>query len=120
MSANLVEGYNTIVKYINTHYPKIDDNGNKVERYNVISSPIIGYKNIASLCFDCIDIGLILQTSMGKTIEMDNLTIQETMNLLTFANLSPIAVKSNVSWVATSVVSNTVLGACKALINTAL
>lgn len=120
LSANLVEGYNTIVKYINTHYPKIDDNGNKVERYNVISSPIIGYKNIASLCFDCIDIGLILQTSMGKTIEMDNLTIQETMNLLTFANLSPIAVKSNVSWVATSVVSNTVLGACKALINTAL
>lgn len=120
LSANLVEGYNTIVKYINAHYPKIDDNGNKVERYNVISSPIIGYKNIASLCFDCIDIGLILQTSMGKTIEMDNLTIQETMNLLTFANLSPIAVKSNVSWVATSVVSNTVLGACKALINTAL
>ena len=120
LSANLVEGYNTIVKYINTHYPKIDDNGNKVERYNVISSPIIGYKNIASLCFDCIDIGLILQTSMGKTIEMDNLTIQETMNLLTFTNLSPIAVKSNVSWVATSVVSNTVLGACKALINTAL
>ena len=120
LSANLVEGYNTIVKYINAHYPKIDDNGDKVERYNVISSPIIGYKNIASLCFDCIDIGLILQTSMGKTIEMDNLTIQETMNLLTFANLSPIAVKSNVSWVATSVVSNTVLGACKALINTAL
>lgn len=120
LSANLVEGYNTIVKYINVHYPKIDDNGNKVDRYNVISSPIIGYKNIASLCFDCIDIGLILQTSMGKTIEMDNLTIQETMNLLTFANLSPIAVKSNVSWVATSVVSNTVLGACKALINTAL
>lgn len=120
LSANLVEGYNTIVKYINAHYPKIDDNGNKVERYNVISSPIIGYKNIASLCFDCIDIGLILQTSMGKTIEMDNLTIQETVNLLTFANLSPIAVKSNVSWVATSVVSNTVLGACKALINTAL
>lgn len=120
LSANLVEGYNTIVKYINVHYPKIDDNGNKVDRYNVISSPIIGYKNIASLCFDCIDVGLILQTSMGKTIEMDNLTIQETMNLLTFANLSPIAVKSNVSWVATSVVSNTVLGACKALINTAL
>lgn len=120
LSANLVEGYNTIVKYVNVHYPKLDDIGNKTDRYNVISSPIIGYKNIASLCFDCIDIGLILQTSMGKTIEMDNLTIQETMNLLTFANLSPIAVKSNVSWVATSVVSNTVLGACKALINTAL
>lgn len=120
LSANLVEGYNTIVKYVNAHYPKLDDSGDKVDRYNVISSPIIGYKNIASLCFDCIDIGLILQTSMGKTIEMDNLTIQETMNLLTFANLSPIAVKSNVSWVATSVVSNTVLGACKALINTAL
>lgn len=120
LSANLVEGYNTIVKYVNIHYPKLDDNGNKVDRYNTISSSIIGYKNIASLCFDCIDVGLILQTSMGKTIEMDNLTIQETMNLLTFANLSPIAVKSNVSWVATSVVSNTVLGACKALINTAL
>lgn len=120
LSANLVEGYNTIVKYVNVHYPKLDDNGNKVDRYNTISSSIIGYKNIASLCFDCIDVGLILQTSMGKTIEMDNLTIQETMNLLTFTNLSPIAVKSNVSWVATSVVSNTVLGACKALINTAL
>lgn len=120
LSANLVEGYNTIVKYVNVHYPKLDDNGNKVDRYNIISSSIIGYKNIASLCFDCIDVGLILQTSMGKTIEMDNLTIQETMNLLTFTNLSPIAVKSNVSWVATSVVSNTVLGACKALINTAL
>lgn len=120
LSANLVEGYNTIVKYINVHYPKLDDNGNKTDRYNVISSPIIGYKNIASLCFDCIDIGLILQTSMGKTIEMDNLTIQETMNLLVASNLSPVAVRSNVSWVATSVVSNTVLGACKALINTAL
>lgn len=120
LSANLVEGYNTIVKYVNVHYPKLDDNGNKVDRYNTISSSIIGYKNIASLCFDCIDVGLILQTSMGKTIEMDNLTIQETMNLLTFTNLSTIAVKSNVSWVATSVVSNTVLGACKALINTAL
>lgn len=120
LSANLVEGYNTIVKYVNVHYPKLDDNGNKTDRYNVISSPIIGYKNISSLCFDCIDIGLILQTSMCKTIEMDNLTIQETMNLLTFANLSPIAVKSDVSQVATSVVSNTVLGACKALINTAL
>lgn len=120
LSANLVEGYNTIVKYVNVHYPKLDDNGNKTDRYNVISSPIIGYKNIASLCFDCIDIGLILQTSMGKTIEMDNLTIQETMNLLTASNLSPVAVRSDVSQVATSVVSNTVLGACKALINTAL
>lgn len=120
LSANLVEGYNTIVKYVNVHYPKLDDNGNKVDRYNTISSSIIGYKNIASLCFDCIDIDLILQTSMGKTIEMDNLTIQETMNLLTFANLSPVAVKSDVSQVATSVVSNTVLGSCKALINTAL
>lgn len=119
-SSNEVNQYNQIVKYVNEHYPKIDDDGNKVDRYNTISSPIVGYKNIASLCFDCIDIGLILQTSMGKTIEMDNLTIQETMNLLTFTNLSPIAVKSNVSWVATSVVSNTVLGACKALINTAL
>lgn len=119
-SSNEVNQYNQIVKYVNEHYPKIDDDGNKVDRYNTISSPIVGYKNIASLCFDCIDIGLILQTSMGKTIEMDNLTIQETMNLLTFANLSPIAVKSNLSWVATSVVSNTVLGACKALINTAL
>lgn len=119
-SSNEVNQYNQIVKYVNEHYPKIDDDGNKVDRYNTISSPIVGYKNIASLCFDCIDIGLILQTSMGKTIEMDNLTIQETMNLLTFANLSPIAVKSNISWVATSVVSNTVLGACKALINTAL
>ena len=120
ISPTLVEQYNTIVKYVNTHYPKLDDNGNKVDRYNTISSSIIGYKNIASLCFDCIDIGLILQTSMGKTIEMDNLTIQETMNLLTFANLSPVAVKSDVSQVATSVVSNTVLGSCKALINTAL
>lgn len=119
-SSNEVNQYNQIVKYVNEHYPKIDDDGNKVDRYNTILSPIVGYKNIASLCFDCIDIGLILQTSMGKTIEMDNLTIQETMNLLTFTNLSPIAVKSNVSWVATSVVSNTVLGACKALINTAL
>lgn len=119
-SSNEVNQYNQIVKYVNEHYPKIDDDGNKVDRYNTISSPIVGYKNIASLCFDCIDIGLILQTSMGKTIEMDNLTIQETMNLLTFANLSPIAVKSNISWVATSVVSNTVLGTCKALINTAL
>ena len=119
-SSNEVNQYNQIVKYVNEHYPKIDDDGNKVDRYNTISSPIVGYKNIASLCFDCIDIGLILQTSMGKTIEMDNLTIQETMNLLTFANLSPIAVKSDLSMVATSVVSNTVLGSCKALINTAL
>lgn len=119
-SSNEVNQYNQIVKYVNEHYPKIDDDGNKVDRYNTISSPIVGYKNIASLCFDCIDIGLILQTSMGKTIEMDNLTIQETMNLLTSSNLSPVAVKSDLSMVATSVVSNTVLGSCKALINTAL
>ncbi len=119
-SSNEVNQYNQIVKYVNEHYPKIDDDGNKVDRYNTILSPIVGYKNIASLCFDCIDIGLILQTSMGKTIEMDNLTIQETMNLLTSSNLSPVAVKSDLSMVATSVVSNTVLGSCKALINTAL
>lgn len=119
-SSNEVNQYNQIVKYVNEHYQKIDDDGNKVDRYNTISSPIVGYKNIASLCFDCIDIGLILQTSMGKTIEMDNLTIQETMNLLTSSNLSPVAVKSDLSMVATSVVSNTVLGSCKALINTAL
>ena len=42
------------------------------------------------------------------------------MNLLTSSNLSPVAVKSDLSMVATSVVSNTVLGSCKALINTAL
>lgn len=119
-SSNEVNQYNQIVKYVNEHYPKIDDDVNKVDRYNTISSPIVGYKNIASLCFDCIDIGLTLQTSMGKTIEMDNLTIQETMNLLTSSNLSPVAVKSDLSMVATSVVSNTVLGSCKALINTAL
>ena len=118
-SSTLVSQYNTIVKYVNDHYPKLDDNGNKVARYNTISSPIIGYKNIAQLCFDCIDIGLILQTSMGKTIEMDNLTIQETMNLLTAKNLSPVAVKTP-SQTASSVVANTILGSCKALINTAL
>lgn len=118
-SSTLVSQYNTIVKYVNDHYPKLDDNGNKVARYNTIFSPIIGYKNIAQLCFDCIDIGLILQTTMGKTIEMDNLTIQETMNLLTAKNLSPVAVKTP-SQTASSVVANTILGSCKALINTAL
>lgn len=120
VSSNLVKSYNEIVNYVNKYYPIIDEKGDKTDRYSIISSPIVGYKNIASLCFDCIDIGLTLQTSMGKTIEMDNLTIQETMNLLNAGNLSPVAVKSNVSKVSTSVVTSTIKNACKSLINTSL
>lgn len=117
---NLVSAYNNLITDINKYYPSYDSNGNAKNRYPDIPSSITGYKNISSICLDCIDIALTLQTSMGKTMQMDSKTIEETMNMLTASNLSPISVKSDLSKVTPSVVTNTVLGACKALINTSL
>lgn len=120
ISSDLVTKYNEVVSYINKYYPVYDSDGNTADRYTPISETIVGYKNIAALCYDCIDMEVNLQSAMGKTLEMDHKTISETMGILTSSNLSPVAVKSNISQVAASVVTNTVIGACKSLINTAL
>jgi len=120
ISDTIILKYNDVISYINTYYPNYDLTDNRIDRFKLISSPIIGYKNISSLCFDCIDANLILQSSMGKTIKMDNPSIQETMNLLYSLNSSSIAVKSNVSQVSEQVVTNTVSNVCKTIINTSL
>lgn len=120
ISDTIILKYNDVISYINTYYPNYDLTDNRIDRFKPISSPIIGYKNISSLCFDCIDANLILQSSMGKTIKMDNPSIQETMNLLYSLNSSSIAVKSNVSQVSEQVVTNTVSNVCKTIINTSL
>ena len=120
ISSDLVTKYNQVVSYVNKYYPDYDSDGNTADRYTPISETIVGYKNIAALCYDCIDMEVNLQSVMGKTLEMDHKTISETMGILTSSNLSPVAVKSNISQVAASVVTNTVIGACKSLINTAL
>lgn len=123
LSPALVSQYNEVVEYINRLYPAHGNNGNR--RYQPIGSApgdctLTGYKKISTLCFDCIDITLTLQSSMGKTQQMDSPSMKDTMELLCDSRLSPVAVKSNVSSVAESVVTNTVLGACKSLIHTGL
>lgn len=125
LTPSLVSQYNETVRYINEFYPARSDNGTPINRYQPIGSApgdcaLTGYKNISSLCFDCIDIALTLQSSMGKTQQMDSLSMGDTMALLCESRLSPVAVKSDVSSVAESVVTNTVLGACKSLIHTGL
>lgn len=120
ISNDLVSKYNETVNYINHYYPIQNLDGTTKHRYETITSQLAGYKSIASLCYDCIDLSLDLKHSMGKMIQMDNLTIHETMNLLTSTKLSPIAVKSDISQVSKSVVENTIIGVCKSLINTAL
>lgn len=107
ISDTLVEKYNSAVQYINTYYPIQNPDGTKTDRYRNITSPLTGYKKISELCYDCIDMSLDLESAMGKTMQMDSKTIQETMDTLTSVHLSPVSVKTNLAYVSESVVENT-------------
>lgn len=60
LSANLVEGYNTIVKYVNVHYPKFDDNGNNTDTINNLLAlkefqPIVNKFETGNWIHVCVD-----------------------------------------------------------------
>ena len=106
-----VSAYNDVVNYIKNYFPD--------SIYPTVSTPLTGYEATTALLYNAIDLTSYLQTSMMPTIQLDNLTMEETMALLIPGKLSPIAVKNPATTVL-SVVNNAVLGMVKILVNTAL
>ena len=69
--------------------------------------------------YDVIDADLFINTSMMPTVDIDGQSIDDAINKLTSANMSPIAVSSPSTLLKTNA-DNAVIGMAKVLINTAL
>lgn len=114
LSTTNVNNYNNVISYIKKHYPD--------ELYSSITTKIIGYKNIATLDYNIIDLLGFLTHSMMPTpdISLDGQTIEDAKNSLTTANLSPVAITNPSSSGAKLLSDNAVLLMAKTLVNTAL
>ena len=120
LDESIVNDYNDVINYINNLFSKKDENGNIIEnKYDLIPSNIIGYKNIVKTIYDVIDIYLFLKSSAFPTIITENETLQDSLNKLNVTNLSPIGV-NDIKTVVLSSIDRAVENYCKVFINTAL
>lgn len=111
IDSTILSNYNSVISYVKKYFSDTE--------LSSISSPIIGYKNLMKNYYDVIDADLFINTSMMPTVDIDGQSIDDAINKLTSANMSPIAVSSPSTLLKTNA-DNAVIGMAKVLINTAL
>lgn len=111
IDSTILSNYNSVISYVKKYFSDTE--------LSYISSPIIGYKNLMKNYYDVIDADLFINTSMMPTVDIDGQSIDDAINKLTSANMSPIAVSSPSTLLKTNA-DNAVIGMAKVLINTAL
>lgn len=131
MSSDLVDKLKSYQKdhdyYSHTYSCQID--GAKINSYNSlidkykqykgdlqkISTPIIGFSQLMNVLYDTIDFNLYLSDEMMPTPEIDKVTAQDQVKLLTAANLSPCAV-TNFDTISELTVDSNVLSVARVFI----
>lgn len=131
MSDKLVEklnSYDKRVEYYNNEY-NVNINENMLDRYNdiikkysvydkdleAIKNPIIGYSKLMNTYYDAIDLGLYLKHSLMPSVEIDETNAEKQAQLLTRANLSPIAVQ-DLKIVSLATLNSTILSVAKVIV----
>ena len=102
---------------LNEYTTLIDDYNNRLnQNLENISNSIVGYFNLMTAYYNTIDMLLYLQSSLMPSFEMEKTTAEEQIELLTRANLSPIAV-NNIDTVSVTTANSAVLAMAKLIVN---
>lgn len=106
IDSDLLNKYNSIVSKYKSYNENLEQ----------ISVPVIGYPNLMTAYYNTIDLAVYLQSTLMPDAKLSDTTAEEQSQLLTFENLSPVAV-NNIKNMTISTANNAVLAMAKSIVD---
>ena len=106
LNASKVSDYNAIIKKYKVYDDKLEE----------IANPVISYPSLMNVYYNIIDLALYLESSLMPDAKLSDTNAKEQLALLTYKNLSPVAV-TDISYMSSATADNVVMQMARAYVD---